>query len=74
MHLSYLSGAAVSDLFDDSGRRALDGRDGLARQHLDGLVRGLVFASALMAPFALTFAPAAFGLPHPSPAGLEVRP
>ncbi len=74
MHLSLLSDTTFSDLLDDAGRRERSSRDGVARQHLDGLLRGLVFASALLVPFALTFAPAAFRHAHRLPAGFEVRP
>ena len=74
MHLSLLSDATLSDVLDDAGRRDETARNGAARQHLDGLLRGLVFASALLAPFALTFAPAAFGHTHQPTAGFEVRP
>ncbi len=71
MHLSLLSDASFSDLLDDAGRRDQAARNGAARQHFGGLLRGLVFASALLVPFALTFA---FGHPHQLPAGFEVRP
>lgn len=74
MHLSLLSDATLSDLLDDAGRRDRSSRDSVARQHFDGVLRGLVFASALLAPFALTFAPAAFGQSHRLPTGFEVRP
>ena len=74
MHLSLLSNITLSDLLDDSGRGRRVGSDGHASQHLAGILRGLLFASALLAPFALTFAPAAIGHPHLPPAGYEVRP
>ncbi len=74
MHLSLLSDATLSDLLDDAGRRDRSARGGVAGQHLDGLLRGLVFASALLVPFALTFAPAAFNHSHRQPADFEVRP
>ena len=71
MHLSLLSDATLSDLLDDAGRRDRSARGVVAGQHLDGL---LVFASALLVPFALTFAPAAFNHSHRQPADFEVRP
>lgn len=74
MHLSLLSDTTLSDLFDDSGCDAGLGGDAHSRQHLAGLLRGLAFASVLLAPFALTFGPAAFGHPHSLSIGFEVRP
>ena len=74
MHLSLLSDATLSDLLDDAGQRDRSSRDGIARQHFDGLLRGMVFAFALLAPFALTFAPVAFDHPHRLLAGFEMRP
>ena len=71
MHLSLLSDATISDLLDDASARAAKSgrRTAFARQHLEGVVRGLIFAAALLTPFALAFAPAAFG--HPDAAGLD---
>lgn len=67
MHLSLLSDASLSDLLDDCG--TVHGSAG--RQHLDGVLRGVLFASALVIPLALTFAPAALSRPHDAPVALE---
>ena len=75
MHLSLLSDATSSDLVDDAGtRRGRAERSVAAHQHLDGLVRGLVFSAALLTRFVLTFVPAAFGHPQGAETGIEVRP
>ncbi len=72
MHLSLLSDATISDLLNDASARGSRGerRTSPAGQHLEGVFRGLIFAAALLTPFALAFAPAAFG--HPD-AGLYAR-
>ena len=70
MHLSLLSNATFSDFLDDSGFRLQTRRSVAGRQHLDGVLRGLVFAAALIAPFALTFA---FGASPDAPVYTEMR-
>lgn len=76
MHLSLLSDTTLSDFLDDSGCRfpATAGQRTAARQHLDGIVRGLIFAAVLVSPFALTFGPAVFGHPHEDLSAAEMRP
>lgn len=65
MHLCLLSDATISALLDDAGRRASVEQGGVGRQQLGGLLRGLVFATGMMVPLALTFVPSSLGSSHP---------
>ena len=61
MHLSMLSDCSVALPRRDAQRCRRNYQESVAREHFDGLIRGLVFVTVLLVPFALTFIPAVLG-------------